>query len=167
MEVNLRPWALRDAAALAALLNNPNILKNLRDGIPFPYGESDALEYISAMTAADPDQTFAFAICLDGQLAGSIGVFRQSNIHRRTAELGYYVGETCWGRGVATEAVRQICRHVFDHTDILRIFAAPFSHNAASCRVLEKAGFTLEGTLRRSAVKDGVIRDTRLYALVR
>lgn len=98
---------------------------------------------------------------------GSIQLTRQQNIHRRTAELGYYVVRRRWGAGICTEAVRQICRFAFENTDVLRIFAEPFAENAASCRVLEKAGFQLEGVLRRNAVKNGQVRDMRLYSLVR
>ena len=167
MKITIRSWKPEDAAALASLLSNPNILKNLRDGIPFPYSESDALDYISAMTAADPDQIFAFAICQDQSVVGSITISRQDNIHRCTAELGYYVGEPYWGQGIATAAVRQICRKVFSCSDILRIYAEVFAGNAASCHVLEKAGFIREGILRRRAVKNGTVLDTHLYALVR
>ncbi len=98
---------------------------------------------------------------------GSIQLTRQGNIHRRTAELGYYVVRRLWGRGVCTEAVRQICRFAFAETDLLRVYAEPFDDNAASCRVLEKAGFRLEGVMRHSAVKNGVVRDMRLYSLLR
>jgi len=95
---------------------------------------------------------------------GSIGVFRQGNVHRRTAELGYYIAKEYRGKGMMTEAVRQVCTYVFDNSDILRIYAEPFSYNAASCRVLEKAGFQYEGTLRRNAVKNGRILDMKMYA---
>ena len=119
------------------------------------------------MLAADETRTFAFAITVDGVVIGSVGVFRQENIHFRTAELGYYIGEPYWGKGYTTSAVEQVCRYVFDHSDILRIFAEPFARNTASCRVLEKAGFQFEGTLRGNAVKNGEVLDMKLYALVR
>ena len=98
---------------------------------------------------------------------GSIALYRGVNVHFRTAELGYYLGRAFWGRGYATRAVRQACSRVFADTDILRIYAEPFARNAASCRVLEKAGFQLEGTLRKNAVKNGEVLDMKLYALVR
>lgn len=152
---------------MAALLNNKKILNNLRDGLPYPYTAKDAEEYIAAMLSADQTETFAFAIEAEHVLAGSIGVFRGGNIHARTAEMGYYIGEPYWGRGYGTSAVKQTCQYVFEHTDIIRIFAEPFAYNAASCRVLEKAGFQLEGTLRGNAVKNGKILDMKLYALVK
>ena len=86
---------------------------------------------------------------------------------RRAAELGYYIAEPYWGRGFASCAVRQVCDHVFAHSDLLRIFAEPFADNAASCRVLEKAGFALEGILRQNAVKNGRIRDMKLYSRIK
>lgn len=163
----IRKWRISDRERLAEMLNNPKVLNNLRDGLPYPYTPADGEDYIRSMLAADENKTFAFAITVDDLVIGSIGVFRCENIHFRTAELGYYIGEPYWGRGYATGAVRQACRYVFAHTDILRIFAEPFARNAASCRVLEKAGFQLEGTLRSNAVKNGEVLDMKLYALVR
>ncbi len=117
--------------------------------------------------SAGEAEGFAFAIAADGKAVGSISLSRGSNLTRQTAELGYYLAEPYWGRGLATEAVRQICRYAFDHSDILRIYAEVFESNAASCRVLEKAGFKLEGRLRCGVVKNGRALNTRLYALVR
>lgn len=167
MDCRIRAWKRSDRERLAELLNNPKILNNLRDGLPYPYTPADAEDYITAMRSADRDSTFAFAIALDDLVIGSIGVFRRDNIHFRTAELGYYIGEPYWGKGYTASAVKQICQYVFDNTDILRIFAEPFARNTASCRVLEKAGFQYEGTLRSNAVKNGEILDMKLYALVR
>ncbi len=162
----IRPWLLSDADALAAALDDAEVQSNLRDGLPYPYTAGDAREFISAMLAAG-DGVYAFAITHGGECVGSIAVTRGENIHRRTGELGYYVARTHWGRGLATRAVREICGYIFANTDIIRIYAEPFASNAASCRVLEKAGFTLEGTLRANAVKLGEVRDMRMYALLR
>lgn len=112
MEQVIRKWRMEDKYALAALLNNPRILANLRDGIPYPYTVRDAEEFIAAMLHADQTQTFAFAIVENDVVIGSAGIFRCGNIHFRTAELGYYLGETHWGRGFATRAVRQACAWV-------------------------------------------------------
>lgn len=165
MICKIRKWELSDAVDLAAALSNTNILDNLRDGLPYPYTEQDARDYITAMLSADANDTFAFAITVDGKVIGSVGVFRQDNIHRRTAELGYYVAEEYWGRGIATDAIKQACKFVFEKSDMIRIFAEPFSHNVASCRALEKAGFQFEGTLRNNAVKNGRIVDMKMYSL--
>ena len=123
--------------------------------------------FIRTMLLADQDSTFAFAITLDGKVIGSIGVFRQDNIHFRTAEMGYCIGEPYWGNGYMTNAIKQVCEYVFEKTDIIRIFAEPFVHNKASCRALEKAGFQYEGTLKSNAVKCGSIVDMKMYALIR
>lgn len=155
MTCKIRKWNLSDAPDLAAALSNKKIQDNLRDGLPYPYTEQDAKDYISAMLSADENETFAFAVTVDNRAIGSIGVFRQENIHRQTAELGYYIAEDYWGKGIMTEAVRQVCEYVFDKSDIIRIYAEPFAYNTASCRVLEKAGFQYEGTLRQNAVKTG------------
>ena len=148
-------------------LNNEKILNNLRDGLPFPYTEKDAAEYISAMLSANENDTFAYAVTIDDRAVGSIGAFRQSNIHRQTAELGYYLAEEYWGRGVMTEAIRQICVRIFECTDILRIYAEPFAYNTGSRRALEKAGFTYEGTMKSNAVKNGRVLDMTMYALTK
>lgn len=137
MELALRPWRLSDAKALAELLNDPAVHTNLRDGLPSPYAEEDGRNFITDMLAADPDKVFAFAITQDDSLVGSIGVFRQENIHRRTAEMGCYLGRKHWNRGIGT------------------------------CRALEKAGFQCEGVMRKHAVKNGEVLDVKLYALLR
>ena len=167
MEDIIRAWRPEDAPQLARAINDPRVLANLRDGLPYPYTEEDAREFISAMLDAEPGSVYAFAITFEGRCVGSISVTRGQNIHRRTGELGYYVAGEYQGRGLCTAAVRAICEHVFANSDILRIYAEPFADNAASCRVLEKAGFTLEGTLRANAVKLGVVRDMRMYAVVK
>ncbi|MCR4646089.1 MAG: GNAT family N-acetyltransferase [Oscillospiraceae bacterium] len=167
MRIQIRKWKLSDSAALAANLNDLSVLNNLRDGLPYPYTEEDAAAYITVMMHADPEKVFAFAVTLDDECIGSIGVFRCENIHRRSAELGYYIGKPHWGNGYMTVAVRLICHYVFTHSDIVRIFAEPFSTNLGSCRVLEKAGFTYEGTMRQNAYKNGNLLDMKLYSILR
>ena len=167
MDCVLREWKTGDKEDLSEIINNKNILNNLRDGIPYPYTVSDAEEFIATMLSADKNDTFAFAVTAAEKVVGSIGAFRCGNIHRRTAEIGYYIGEPYWGKGYASSAVKQICRHIFSKTDIIRIFAEPFAYNAASCRVLEKAGFQFEGILRSNAVKNGKVLDMRMYALLK
>lgn len=167
MNCEIRKWLRSDAKELAAALSNQNVLNHLRDGLPYPYTESDAAQYIEAMLSADANNTFAYAVAADGRVIGSIGAFRQSNIHFRTAELGYYIAEEYWGRGIMTDAVRRLCSWIFNNTDILRIYAEPFAENTGSRRVLEKAGFQCEGLMRCNAVKNGRVRDMALYALIK
>lgn len=160
----LKKWELSDAADLAAAISNKKVQDNLRDGLPYPYTERDGREFISSMLSANEKDTFAFAVTADGKVIGSIGVFRQGNIHRQTAELGYYIAEEYWGRGIITRAIKQICEYVFANSDIIRIYAEPFAYNTASCRALEKAGFYCEGTLRANAVKNGKVVDMKMYS---
>lgn len=167
MDTAIRKWRIEDAVDLAEMLDNKNILDNLRDGLPYPYTAKDAEEYIREMLSADSEKIFAFAITVNDKAVGSIGVFRCDNIHFRTAEMGYYVGEPYWGKGIGTNAVKQTCNFIFEHTDIIRIFAEPFAYNTASCRILEKAGFQYEGLLRSNAVKNGRILDMKMYAMVK
>ena len=164
MNCKIRRWELSDARDLATAISNKKIQDNLRDGLPYPYTEKDGKEFISTMLAANENDTFAFAITVNGKVIGSIGAFRQTNIHNKTAELGYYIAEEYWGKGIMTEAVKQLCDYVFSHTDIIRIYAEPFSYNIGSCRVLEKAGFQYEGTLRSNALKNGNVLDMKMYS---
>ena len=164
MNCKIRRWELSDARDLATALSNKKIQDNLRDGLPYPYTEKDGKEFISTMLAANENDTFAFAITVNGKVIGSIGAFRQTNIHNKTAELGYYIAEEYWGKGIMTEAVKQLCDYVFSHTDIIRIYAEPFAYNIGSCRVLEKAGFQYEGTLRSNALKNGNVLDMKMYS---
>ena len=167
MRCVLRKWRLSDAKDLAMALNNEKILNNLRDGLPFPYTEQDAHDYIITMLSSDENSIFAYSITIDDRAVGSIGAFRQSNIHSKTAEIGYYLAEEYWGRGIMTDAIRELCRILFETTDILRIYAEPFAYNTGSRRALEKAGFCYEGTMKNNAVKNGKVLDMMIYSLTR
>ena len=166
MDCKIRRWKIEDADDLSLALNNKKILDNLRDGIPFPYTPEDAKEYITTMLTTDEEMVYAFAITIEDRAVGSIGIFRQTNIHSKTAELGYYIAEPYWGKGIGTSAVKQICDYIFQNTDIIRIFAEPFAHNTGSCRILEKCGFKCEGTLRKNAVKNGAVIDMKMYSII-
>lgn len=164
MEIQIRSWQQEDAAAIANALNNKNVQDNLRDGMPFPYTEEDAKEYLSIVQKAEPDTEYNWAILADDEVVGSVGVFRQNNIHKYTAEMGYYIAEAYWGKGIGTKALHDVCACIFEKTNIVRIYAQPFSDNIGSCRILEKSGFICEGILRKNAVKNGQLRDMKLYA---
>ena len=157
-------WKIEYAKDLANALNNKKVLDNLRDGLPFPYTVKDAEDFISAMQNSNKNDIFSFAIVLENKCIGSIGVFRQSNIHLKTAELGYYLAEKYWGKGIMTQAVKEVCDYVFDNSDIIRIFAEPFTYNIASQRVLENNGFCCEGVLKSNAYKNGKVVDMKMYA---
>ncbi len=158
----LRPLTATDARALAGHANDRAMWLNLRDRFPHPYSVDDALAYIAAV-AARPRQT-SFGIVVDGDPAGTISLMIGQDIARATAELGYWLGRSYWGRGIVTDAIRAATQYGFGQLGLHRIFAEPFVRNRASSRVLEKAGYVCEGRMRRSAVKDGVVLDQWLYA---
>ncbi|WKY46508.1 GNAT family N-acetyltransferase [Eubacteriaceae bacterium ES3] len=168
MKTHLRKWKMDDAYGLMQVINNKRIHDNLRDGLPFPYTLEDARNYIEMVEDTELGKSYVYAIVDENDgIVGNIGIFRQENIHFRSGEMGYFIGEPFWGKGVCTKAVEQICDKIFLESDIVRIFAEPFSRNAASRRVLEKAGFNLEGIMRKYAYKNGQFEDMCLYALIR
>lgn len=163
----IRNWDMSDAHDLAVAINDKNVQDNLRDGIPFPYTEMDAAEFISSVLSAPSGSQYSWAIQENGRAIGCVAIIRGSNIHFRTGELGYYIAQPYWSRGIVSSAVAEACRYVFENTDIIRIFAEPFSYNLASCRVLEKTGFTFEGILRNNAFKNGKVIDMKMYSLLK
>ncbi len=163
--VVLRPWTMADAPMLQIYANNPQIAANLRDGFPHPYNLEDAKAFIAA--AAQGKDQYIAAIEVDGKAVGSIGIFLKGDIYRKSVEIGYWLAEPFWGQGIMSEAVRQIVAYAFAHYDIVRVYAEPFAHNAASRRVLEKSGFVLEGILQKNAIKNGQLIDSCIYGLVR
>lgn len=160
----LRPWRSGDANALVKHANNANIARHLRDRFPHPYTLRDAKAFIHSCASVRPH--LSLAIVVDEEAAGGIGISPGSDVERFSAEIGYWLGESYWGRGVTAEALRLMSAYAFETCGLLRLFALPFADNQRSIRVLEKAGYTREATLRSSAVKDGVVRDQALYALV-
>jgi ribosomal-protein-alanine N-acetyltransferase len=162
---DVRSWRPRDAPALVEHANNRKVWLNLRDRFPHPYTARDARAFLKSVLNARPETNFA--IDVDGAAVGGIAFHVQSDVERVGAELGYWLGEKHWGRGIATAAVRAVTEHALVAHGLLRVFALPFAENRASARVLEKAGFTLEGVLRSSAIKDGRVLDQLLYARIR
>jgi RimJ/RimL family protein N-acetyltransferase len=161
----IRSFAADDAAALCKYANNRNIWVNLRDRFPYPYRHADAISWLERVHA-QPVRTH-FAIATPEELIGAVGFEVQEDVYRRSAEIGYWVAEPYWGRGIATRAVGALTAFAFARHDLVRTFAGVFSSNPASARVLEKAGYTFEGRLRRSVVKDGIVLDQLVYAMVR
>ena len=161
----LRQFRAADAASLARHANDRQVWLNLRDLFPHPYAIADAERYIAQVVDEMP--VTRFAIDIDGEAVGSVGLKLGSDIERRSAEIGYWLGQAYWGRGIVSAAVAAVTDYAFRELDLLRVFAVPFVRNPASARVLEKAGYQREGTMRCSAVKDGLIVDQYLYAAVR
>lgn len=162
----IRPWRQTDAADLARLADDRAVWLGLRDVFPHPYGVEDAHRFIAFATGMTP-QTY-FAIDVGGTLAGGIGYTLHQDVERIGAEVGYWLGRAFWGRGITTSALRLLTAHAFaGHPELRRLWAVPFARNVASARVLEKCGYRLEGTLRQSAIKDGVVLDQWMYAITR
>jgi len=158
----LRTWQPGDLESLVKYANNRNISANMRDGFASPYTAQNAQAFLAAVSRQDP--VSFYAIATSDEAIGGIGVSLNTDVHRLTAELGYWLAEPYWGRGIATEAVLKFCDNAFERFGLLRIYAEPYATNSASCHVLQKAGFTLEGRLRQSVIKDGKILDQLLYA---
>ena len=162
----IRRWRADDKASLVRYANNRRVWRNVRGTFPHPYTESDADAWLAHATDRD-NAPWIFAIEVNGEAVGGIAIERGSDIETHSAEIGYWLGEPFWGRGIATAAVRGITARAFEETDLYRVSAWVFAWNPASMRVLEKAGYHREGTLIRSAVKDGVLLDRVVYAITR
>jgi [ribosomal protein S5]-alanine N-acetyltransferase len=160
----VRSWSTSDVASLVEHANNRKIWMNLRDRFPYPYARRDARHFIRTIRSREPET--AFAIAVEGRAVGGIGFVLHDDVERVSAEIGYWLGEPFWGRGIAAEALKALTTYAIERHGLTRIYALPFAWNAASARVLEKAGYTLEARLRRSAVKDGVVTDQLQYAFI-
>jgi RimJ/RimL family protein N-acetyltransferase len=161
----VRDWRPSDRAALVRAADNRNVWRNLAHRFPHPYTEDDADRWFAMLRAA-PTPTH-WAIEVDGQAVGGIGIDLGEGIHARTAHFGYWLAEPHWGRGIMTAAVRTVVDHVFAEFGVARLEAPVFSWNPASMRVLEKCGFVREGVLRQSVLKDDQLIDAVLYARLR
>lgn len=161
----LRPWRGGDEASLAHHGNSRALWLNLRDRFPHPYTLADAREWV-ALAGSELARTH-LAIEVQGAAVGGIGIDPGTDVERCSAEIGYWIGEAFRGRGIATAALAGMTEYAFREFPLTRVFALPFARNAASCRVLEKAGYVREGLLRRSAVKDGEVLDQVMYASIR
>jgi RimJ/RimL family protein N-acetyltransferase len=162
---SVRSFRADDAAELARLANDRDVWRNLKDRFPHPYGVEHANAFIAYSQLQTPESNFGIDVA--GRIAGAIGFERRDDVWRRSVELGYWLGREYWNRGIGAQAVRAISAWAFAQWDIDRIWAGVFDWNPASARVLEKAGFTLEGRLRKSAFKDGQVLDELIYAIVR
>jgi len=162
-DVILRPWREADLDSLVRYADNRNVWRTLRDIFPHPYTRADGEGWL-AHCAAQPDPQLQFAIEFEGAAVGGIGFERRNEVYRFTAEIGYWLGEPFWGRGIMTEAVRRATAYGFQALGVERIEAHVFSSNPRSGRVLEKNGYTLEGRLRRSVFKDRQFLDALLYS---
>jgi RimJ/RimL family protein N-acetyltransferase len=163
-ELKLRPFKVSDSKRLAYLCNNKRIWDNLRDYIPFPYTEENAKDFIRHCQSESPQYTFA--IEFNAEFIGTIGLVKQTDIYKLTAEIGYWIGEPYWGMGIATKAVRLITEYGFNELGLIRIYTGVFDFNKASQKVLKKAGFKLECVFEKSVLKNCKICDEYRYSLI-
>ena len=161
----IREWRPGDEESLVLHANNRNVSRNLRDAFPYPYTMADATRWIETAGAADP--LTSFAIEVDGSAVGGIGIVLKDDVYRRSAEIGYWLGEEFWGRGIVTEALEIMTDYAFSTWDLCRISAGVFEWNPGSVRVLEKAGYQFEGRMRKAVTKDGETIDELVFAIVR
>ena len=161
----VRDYVSADLESLVRHANNRNVSIQLRDRFPYPYREEHGRQFLERVRHANPVTNWAIEI--DGVVAGGIGLMLQTDVERVSAEIGYWLGEQHWGKGIATEAVKAVTGEAFRLFELSRIFALPFADNYGSIRVLEKAGYSHEGTMPRSTIKEGVIRDQLMYGTYR
>ncbi len=163
MEIKLRPWNIEDAESLVENANNFEIARFMSDAFPYPYTIEDAKDFIAFATKDEPIHIFAIEI--DGKAVGGIGIHPQADIMKKNAELGYWLGEKYWGKGIISRAIQEIIPFAFKTYDITRIYARPFGNNLASQKVLEKAGFKLEARIKENIFKNGEYLDELVYAI--
>lgn len=159
--IKLRPWKIEDAGQLTSIANNKKIWLNVRDHFPHPYTVGDALKWVEHTSQQTPLQNMA--IVVNGEIAGGIGLTPKEDVHRKSMEIGYFLGEQYWGKGMATIAVSMLLSYIAENFDVVRIYAEVFEHNKSSMRVLEKNGFHLEGISKRSIIKNQVIMDAYVW----
>jgi len=164
--MELRKWSYDYVGDIAGFADNGKIADNLRDTFPHPYTEEDARRFVAFCLENPEDRQVHRVIFHDGRAVGGISLTLGEDIYAKSAEIGYWLAEEYWGRGIAAEAVAAMCRIGFERYGLARIFAAVFAYNAASCRVLEKCGFVMEGLLRKSVYKNGRFFDSCLYSLI-
>lgn len=160
VDISLRDYRETDIDAIHQLLNNYDVSRFLSSRIPFPYTRDDALWWVETGSKNEITRVIEF----NQQLAGIIGVARGPHENYRCGELGYWLGEPFWGRGLATQAVSRMTQLIFSETDIVRLFAPIYDSNTASMRVVQKCGYKLEGIAEKSIFKDGRFYDEHIYA---
>lgn len=161
----LRRFSPADMGSLAYHANNANIAVRLQDRFPHPYTEADARQFIEYARSAEMESVFAIEV--DGEAAGAVGIMFQQDVYSQSGELGYWLGEEYWGRGIVSQAVKAMVQHAFGDLRLRRVYARIFSNNIASRRVLEKAGFQFEGMARQAVVKNDKVLDVFHYAILK
>ncbi len=159
--INIRNWQISDAQALAAVANNRNVWNSIRNEFPSPYTVMDALAWIKHANEEKPVANFAIEI--GHVVAGNISCIWHKDVYAKTVEVGYFIGENYWGKGIASAAVALMLEAIKKNKEIVRIEAKIFDGNGASARVLEKNNFVLEGIRKNAIFKNGLIADEQVW----
>ncbi len=159
--MEFREYNLNYADAFAVMRNNPNVLDNGYDKTPNPFTKNDAIDFINIQLSKKPFERFL--IFYDNELAGEIGITIQEDVHRLCAEIGYFIAEPFWGKGLATKAIKQMTEYTFATFDVIRIVAGVFDFNKGSMKALEKSGYYLESVRKKSVIKKGQIIDDYIW----
>lgn len=165
MEYGFRDWKLSDAESIVPLANNVKVAGNLRNTFPYPYTLDDAHLFITKSIHQHKKNHLNKAIIIDGSASGSISLLMQEDVSIKSGELGFWLGEPFWGKGIMTRAITQMCEAAFNDSDLVRIYARPFAENEKARKALEKAGFQLEGIFKNSIYKNERVMDSCMYAL--
>jgi len=165
LNISLRPLLLSDSKSIAYHANNKLIWINLRDRFPFPYSEKDAITFIEMVSGKNP--VTEFAIDLDGIAIGVAGIILKDDVYRLNGEIGYWIGQDYWGKGIGTKVVAELTKICFEDFNLFRVYAEVFESNQASARVLEKNGFIKEATLNKAILKDGALQNLLIYAKIK
>lgn len=166
MKVIIRSWKKEDKAPLLKLVNNKKIWDNVRDRLPFPYTGKDADEWLQLNVGVIP--VLNFVIEVDGKFAGSIGMVPKEDVHRCNMEIGYWLGEPCWNKGVATKAIGLLVEHIWnEYPEVIRIYADVYEHNKASMKALQKNNFHLEAIHKKAVIKNNILMDEYLWVKLR
>lgn len=158
----LRPWHSDDAESLSRHANNPKIARNLRDGFPYPYTLADAKSWIEMIQSNKKDVVYAIEV--NGEACGGIGLHAMQDVYRFNAEIGFWLSEAHWNKGIVSEAAGLLVDYGFANFQWVRIYAGVFSSNLASMRVFEKNGFTREAIHHRAVKKEGVFLNEVIFA---
>jgi RimJ/RimL family protein N-acetyltransferase len=161
----IRGWKKGDEVSLQKHADNPKVSACLMDRFPYPYTMEHAIHWVNILANQDP--LVNFAITIDNEVIGGIGIEPREDVYRKTAIIGYWLSEELWGKGIMAEAVKLVTEYAFTHLDFIRIQASVYSKNPASMRVLEKAGYIKEGVMRNAVIKNGEVMDEHLYAIIK
>lgn len=167
MRVELKKLEEKYAESIVKYANNKKIADNLRNAFPHPYTLEEAYKFIETCKNNGEKKDIVRAVVLDGEFAGTVGVFIKDDVYSLSAEIGYWLAEPFWGKGIMTKCVKDLCDYVFKNYNIIRIFTEIFAFNTGSKRVLEKAGFQFEGTKKKAIFKNNKIYDSLAYALIK